>query len=97
MSQRVLHRGVAHVLLLHTNAINAAFLPDVIAMFRANGWTIVAPDEAFDDPVYALRPSILPAGESIVWSLAKEAGVADLRYPAEDDVYEKPLLDALGL
>lgn len=97
LSQRVLHRSVKHVLLLHTNAINAAFLPNVIAMFRANGWTIVAPDDAYEDPVYAMRPAILPAGESVLWSLARQAGVAELRYPAEDDVYERPLLDALGL
>lgn len=35
--------------------------------------------------------------ESIVWSLAKQAREPGLRYPAEDDVYEKPLLDPLGL
>ena len=97
LSRRVLRRSVKHVLLLHTNAINAAFLPDVIAMFRANGWTLVAPEDAYADPVYAMKPGTLPAGESILWSLAKESGVEGLRYPAEDDVYEKPILDALGL
>ena len=97
LSQRVLHRSVKHVMLLHTNAINAAFLPDIIEMMRANGWTIVRPGEAYADPVYAMRPSTLPAGESLLWSLAKEAGARDLRYPAEDDVYEKTVLDRLGL
>ena len=97
LSRRVLRRSVKHVLLLHANAINAAFLPDVIAMFRANGWTIVSPEQAYEDPVYAMKPTTLPAGESILWSLAKENGVEGLRYPAEDDVYEKPILDALGL
>lgn len=37
----------------------------------------------------------LPAGESILWALAKEKGLKNLRYPGEDDVYEKPLIDAL--
>ena len=97
LSRRVLKRSVKHVLLLHANAINAAFLPDVIAMFRANGWTIVTPGEAYADPVYAMQPDVLPAGESLLWSLAKQAGIDGLRYPAEDDVYEKPVLDALGL
>ena len=97
LSQRLFHRSVKHVLLLHANAINAAFLPDVIAMFRANGWTLVSPDEAYADPVYAEMPKVLPAGESLLWSLAKQAGLAGLRYPAEDDVYEKPILDAKGL
>jgi peptidoglycan/xylan/chitin deacetylase (PgdA/CDA1 family) len=95
LSKRVLGRSVKHVLLLHTNAINAAFLSDVIAMFRAKGWTIVSPEEAFADPVYALQPETLPAGEGIIWALAKQRGVEALRYPAEDGEYEKPLLDAL--
>ena len=97
LSRRLLGRSAKHVLLLHANALNAAFLPDVIAMFRARGWTLVTPDDAYGDPVYAMQPQVLPAGESILWSLAKEAGYADLRYPAEDDVYEKPALDAAGL
>ena len=97
LSTRVLGRAIKHVLLLHTNAINAAFLPDVIEMFRTSGWTIVRPGDAFDDPVYASKPDVLPAGESLVWSLAKAARVPELRYPAEDATYEKPLLDALGL
>jgi hypothetical protein len=44
-----------------------------------------------------MTPAVLPAGESILWSLAKQARVPHLRYPAEDDVYEKPILDKLGL
>jgi hypothetical protein len=44
-----------------------------------------------------MRPDILPAGESILWALAKQKGVPGLRYPAEDDVYEKPILDRLHL
>jgi peptidoglycan/xylan/chitin deacetylase (PgdA/CDA1 family) len=97
LSRQVLHRGVKHVMLLHTNAINAAFLPDILDMLRENGWTLVRPGEAYDDPVYAARPDVLPAGESLLWSLAKVAKVRGLRYPGEDDRYEKPLLDVLGL
>jgi peptidoglycan-N-acetylglucosamine deacetylase len=95
LSRQVLHRSVKHVLLLHTNAINAAFLPNIIAMYRSRGWTIVSTETAYQDPVYAMSPTELPAGESILWSLAKQHGVSELRYPAEDSVYEKPLLDEL--
>jgi peptidoglycan-N-acetylglucosamine deacetylase len=97
LSRQVLGRSAHHVLLLHANRINAEFLPDVIMMFRARGWTLIAPEDAYQDPLYALKPSTLPAGESILWSLAREAGDRTLRYPAEDDVYEKPILDRLGL
>jgi len=97
LSRTVLGRSVAHVLLLHHNLINALFLGDVIRMFTDKGWTLVASEVAFADPVYAMRPMTLPAGESILWALAKQKGVTGLRSPAEDDVYEKPLLDRLGL
>ncbi|MBI9092901.1 MAG: polysaccharide deacetylase family protein [Desulfobacterium sp.] len=97
LSEQILHRSVKHVLLLHTKAINAAFLPDIIAMFRSKGWTIIPPEEAYEDPIYTMTPMELPAGESIIWALAKQNGAKDLRYPAESDVYEKPLLDKLGL
>jgi len=97
LSRTVLGRSVAHVLLLHHNLINALFLRDVIQMFRDRGWTIIDSETAFQDPVYAMRPNILPAGESILWALAKQQGVPGLRYPGEDDVYEKPILDRLNL
>jgi peptidoglycan/xylan/chitin deacetylase (PgdA/CDA1 family) len=97
LSRTVLGRSVPHVLLLHHNLINALFLKDVIQMFKDKGWTLVDSEVAFKDPVYGMRPDTLPAGESILWALAKQRGVPGLRYPAEDDVYEKPILDRLHL
>ena len=97
LSNTVLGRSVAHVLLLHHNLINALYLNDVIQMFRDTGWTWIDSELAFADPVYAMRPDTMPAGESVLWALAKLKGVAGLRWPAEDDVYEKPILDRLGL
>jgi peptidoglycan/xylan/chitin deacetylase (PgdA/CDA1 family) len=96
MAREVTGRSPAHVILLHTNALNAAFLSDVIAMFKRRGWQIVSPAEAFADPVYARRPITVPAGESVVWALAKEEGNTSLRFPAEDGIYEQPILDAKG-
>ncbi len=97
LAQKTLGRSVNHVLLLHTNAINAAFAGDLIHMFKRNGWQVIGIEEAFSDPLYELQPDVLPAGESILWSLAKEQGVEGLRYPAEDKIYEQPILDELGL
>jgi peptidoglycan/xylan/chitin deacetylase (PgdA/CDA1 family) len=97
LAKQVLGRSPRHVLLLHATCLNATFLSDVIAMFRARGWSIISPLEAFEDPLYALPTTNLPAGESVVWALAKSAGVRDLRYPGEDDVYERAGLDARGL
>ncbi len=97
LAQQVLGRSPAHVMLLHTNAINAQALPAIIAAFRAQGWALVPPLRAFDDAIYATPPNTLPAGESVIWALAKAQGQGGLRYPAEDSVYETPLLQAQGL
>lgn len=92
-----LGRGPAHVLLLHVNAINADALGEAVEAFRRAGWTIVGAAKAFEDPLYATEPDVVPAGESIVWANAKAKGVDGLRYPGEDARYEEPLLEALGL
>jgi peptidoglycan/xylan/chitin deacetylase (PgdA/CDA1 family) len=97
LSRQLLGRSVAHVLLLHHNLINALFLSDVIHMFQAKDWVLIDAEVAFEDPVYAMRPNTLPAGESILWALAKEKAVPGLRFPGEDDTYEKPILDRLHL
>ncbi len=93
LSRAVLGRSAKHVLLLHHNLVNALFLGDVIAFFREKGWTLIDAEEAFRDPLYSLQPSTLPGGESLLWSLARQVGLKGLRYPAEDDVYEKDILD----
>jgi len=97
LSRAVLGRSARHVLLLHHNLINALFIGDVVQMFREKGWTVIDAETAFQDPLYAMRPDIVPAGESILWALAKQKGLPGLRYPGEDDIYEKPILDRLGL
>jgi peptidoglycan/xylan/chitin deacetylase (PgdA/CDA1 family) len=99
LSQRVLGRPVRHTLLLHHNLLNALYLNDLIEMFLAKGWNPVDAEWAYRDPVYDRQPQILPAGEGLIWALAKESGKfeKELRYPAEDDVYENPKMDALKL
>lgn len=97
LARQTMGREVDHVMLLHTNTINALFLDDVIAALREAGWSLISPSEAYADSVYEQVPDVLPAGESLLWSLAKKQGLKGLRYPAESDVYEKPKLDALGL
>jgi peptidoglycan-N-acetylglucosamine deacetylase len=97
LAGKVLQRQPKHVMLLHVNAVNAQWFGDVVTAFRKQGWQVASPQEAFADPLYAKEPNILPAGESIIWALAKEAGIAGLRYPAEDAVYEEPRLRAEGL
>ena len=81
-------RSPKHVLLLHTNDINAAFLNDVITAFKNNKWNFVSASEAFNDRIYNEFSQNIPAGESIIWSIAKSKKIPNLRYPAEDAPYE---------
>jgi peptidoglycan/xylan/chitin deacetylase (PgdA/CDA1 family) len=99
LAVKVLGHRPRHTILIHHRLLNALFLGDVLDMFRSRGWELISADEAYADPIYERQPNILPAGESIVWAVAKETGKFDavLRYPGEDDTYENPKMDELGL
>jgi peptidoglycan/xylan/chitin deacetylase (PgdA/CDA1 family) len=99
LARKVLGHTIRHTLLVHHNVLNGMFLGDVLQMFKRKGWKLISAEKAYADPVFASAPSIAPAGESLVWALAKETGRFDklLRYPGEDGDYEKPKMDALGL
>jgi peptidoglycan-N-acetylglucosamine deacetylase len=99
LARKVLGRSVRHTLLVHYNLLNALFLPDLLAMFERKGWQVIDAERAFKDPVFDAVPKTLPAGESLLWALAKETGKYDalLRYPGEDGDYEKERMDKLGL
>jgi hypothetical protein len=99
LARRVTGRAVRHTLLIHDNLLNAFFLSDLLQMFEDKGWRLIDAEKAFADPLFRAEPNILPAGESIVWALAKESKKfeAMLRYPGEDGPYEKEKMDRLGL
>jgi hypothetical protein len=99
LAKKVFGREIRHTILIHHNLLNALFLNDLMAMFKAKGWKLISAKKAFGDPIFHLQPDIVPAGESIVWAAAKESGKFDniLRYPGEDGEYEKQEMDKLGL
>lgn len=92
-------RHIHHTILLHHNLTSALFLGDLITMFKEKGWVITDAEAAYRDEIFLNNPSIIPAGESLIWALAKQSGMFEsiLRYPAEDGDYEKARMDALGL
>lgn len=91
--------GVDHTLLVHHRLTTGLFLGDALTMFAERGWRLVDAEQAFSAPLFGRRPDVLPAGQSLIWSLAKESGRFEdrLRYPGEDGDYEKARMDALGL
>lgn len=99
IASQLTNRKINHVLLLHHNLAAALFLDDLIQHFKDNGWEVIDADKAYQDNIYSEVPKNIPAGESLIWALAKQSGKFEkvLRYPAEDGEYEKPLMDKLGL
>ncbi len=99
LARRVLGRQIKHTLLIHHNLVGALFLGDLLSMFERKGWRWIDAKEAYADPIHSAAPEIMPAGESIVYALAKETKRFDssLRYPAEDEPYERAEMDRRGL
>ncbi len=99
LAQTLTSRSISHTILLHYTLLNSLFLDDVLTMFESKGWQLVDAHAAYQDPVFLKAPRTVPAGESLIWALAKESGKFEgkLRYPGEDSVYEKDKLDRLGL
>lgn len=99
LARALFGRPVTHTLLLHHNLASGLFLGDALAMFRERGWRLADAAKAFDQPLFAIGPDVVPAGQSLIWALAKAHGGFEgrLRFPGESDVYEKPAMDRLGL
>lgn len=100
LSQQLMGRDIAQVILLHHNLASALWLGDVIAQFRDMGWTIVTPQAAFADPVYALAPARPVEGQSLLLSLARSRGKD--KFPGwqrlvDDGDFEIDALKAKGL
>lgn len=99
LAHDVTGRTIPHTILLHHNLTTALFLDAALLMLRERGWKLIDAATAFADPLFAAMPDIAPAGQSLVWQLAKAHGGFEdrLRSPGEDDVYEKPAMDRLQL
>lgn len=92
-------RKVKHVLLLHHNLLNALLLDDLIIALKQRNFIFISTAEAYKDDIYKQYPATVPAGESIIWSMAKATGrfEGQLRYPAEDGIYEEEQLKSFLL
>jgi peptidoglycan/xylan/chitin deacetylase (PgdA/CDA1 family) len=99
LAQSLFGHSIDHTILLHHRLTTGLFLDDMLSMFSERGWRLIDAKAAFASPVFALEPDVLPAGQSLAWSLAKADGRFEklLRYPGEDGDYEAPTMDAAGL
>lgn len=99
LAKSLFGHSIDHTILLHHRLTTGLFLNDMLSMFRDRGWRLIDADTAFDSQVFALEPNSVPAGQSLVWAVAKATGRFDsiLRYPGEDGVYEASKMDAMAL
>lgn len=99
LAKETLGREIKHTLLIHHNVLNALFLDDLIQAFKKANVKFIDARDAYRDPVFREQPDFLPAGESLIWMLAKKSRPerVDLRYPAEDGKYIDGDMDRLGL
>lgn len=99
LSYEMNQRHIPHTLLLHHNLTSALFLGDLIKNFKEKGWKVTHADKAYQDTIFEQIPNAAYAGESLIYSMAKQSGKykQSLRYPAEDSRYEKGKMEKLGL
>ncbi|WP_427914854.1 polysaccharide deacetylase family protein [Ramlibacter sp. MMS24-I3-19] len=76
LARSIYGREVPQVLLLHHRLLNALFLGDVIDMFRARGWSVISPEEAFSDGAYKVAPRIPRLDGSVLETTAQALGVS---------------------
>lgn len=95
LAQLVLKKKIKHTLLIHHSLLNALFLDDLLIALKAKGWKLIDAKKAFKDSIFFQNPQIEPCGESIVWQCADQMEEVSktLRYPAEDEKYEKENLE----
>lgn len=100
LAQQLQGRDVPQVILLHHNLINALWLDDVVAQFKAMGWSITTPAAAFADPLYQLMPDRAAAGQSLLLSMALTLGLGKFdgwERLVDDGDYEMAILKSQGL
>lgn len=94
-----LGRKIKHTILIHHNVLNALFLDDLIQALQKEKIVLIDVAKAYADAIYLEQPDYLPAGESLIWMLAKKKNpqIVDERYPAEDGKYIESEMNRLGL
>ena len=92
MAIQNLERSPRHVLLLHENDLAALFIDDLVKHIRNQGWKIISPTEAYQDPIASHIPDVLLNGQGRVAAIAKEKGY---KGPFVQDSEDEEYLDKL--
>ena len=74
IAKESLGRSPKHVLLLHENDLAALFIDELVTHIRSQGWKIISPQEAFNDPIATTIPDVLFNGQGRVAAIARSKG-----------------------
>lgn len=80
VAQKLYNRDVPYVLLLHVGAFDAHMLPDLIALFRARGFTFVTLPQAMADPIYSFDPLVTSPGGNTFNEMVAQARNVNIPY-----------------
>jgi hypothetical protein len=89
LGRQLTGREIKHAMLLHHCLLNALFLRDLIRALKANGWSLVGPQEAYADPIYSEAPVRLDTDANLLSTLAREKGLLPGRAVGLDEAYEQ--------
>ena len=79
VSRHALGRSVKHTLLVHHNVVNELYLGDILDQYKRQGWKLIDAEQAYTDPIFDEKPSVLPAGDSLVLALAVQTARPNYR------------------
>lgn len=97
LAVKAIGRSPKHILLLHENDAAALFIGDLVNFLRKNGWKIISPQEAYQDPIAAEFPAVSFQKQGRIAAIAHAKGFpeAELRHPSENTEYlDKQFEDA---
>lgn len=97
IARKSIGRSPRHVLLLHENDAAALFVADLVKHLRNNGWKIISPQQAYQDPIATDFPQVTFHKQGRIAAIARSKGVpeSDLRHSSENEQYlDKAFIDA---
>lgn len=99
LAVKTLGRSPKHVLLLHENDLAATYVGDLIRHIRAQGWTLISPEEAYQDPIAVATQDLAFSKQGRIAALAHARGVdiEKLRHKSESTDYIDALFAEQGV
>lgn len=85
VAQQFFPHPVKHTLLLHDNDVTALFIKDLVELLREKGWTIISPENAYNDPLLHTAPDVLLNNQGRVMAIAKSKGYPGPYRSGEDE------------